>query len=279
MRRYFHYHWWRFRQYSNDEKIENPKTSHKSNVPEEAKALYVVAYFIFSFVGMGVTLSLGEIEVNGLAIFLVNLICLVFPTLLLYGLLSAIFDYKSRKIRAIFLCLFSLLYLITGTNMVLLDFFSLSKLTIDQTYSISIAFIVLVVLWCLIFVSILILLPYCHKRDILLCKKEDNEKQIEMNLSKIKFNAESPETETKLDIPKNKGENDDMETKREKFVKLTELRTNKIIETLRLLGNCSNSYMYEYSDEDVEKIFTAIENEVADCKKKFKGIKIQKFKL
>lgn len=70
-----------------------------------------------------------------------------------------------------------------------------------------------------------------------------------------------------------------METKREKFVKLTELRTNKIIDTLRLLGNCSNNYMYEYSDEDVDKIFTAIEKEVSDCKKKFQGIKIQKFKL
>lgn len=68
-----------------------------------------------------------------------------------------------------------------------------------------------------------------------------------------------------------------METKREKFVKLTELRTNKIIDTLRLLGNCSNNYMYEYSDEDVDKIFTAIEKEVSDCKKKFQGV--QKFKL
>lgn len=68
-----------------------------------------------------------------------------------------------------------------------------------------------------------------------------------------------------------------METKREKFVKVVELRTNKIIDTLRTLGNCANGYMYEYTDEDVEKIFTAIENEVVECKKKFQGV--QKFKL
>ena len=48
------------------------------------------------------------------------------------------------------------------------------------------------------------------------------------------------------------------ETKREKFVRLAEARTNKIIDMLQLLGNCSNSSAYDYSQEDVDKIFSAI---------------------
>ena len=46
------------------------------------------------------------------------------------------------------------------------------------------------------------------------------------------------------------------ESKRDKFVRLAENRTNKILETLVLLGNCSNTSAYEYSQKDVDKIYT-----------------------
>ncbi|MGN8627434.1 hypothetical protein [Bulleidia sp. HCP3S3_F2] len=62
------------------------------------------------------------------------------------------------------------------------------------------------------------------------------------------------------------------ETKREKFVRLAEARTNKIIDMLQLLGNCSNSSAYDYTQSDVEKIFNAIESEVKEAKKKFSKI-------
>ena len=61
-----------------------------------------------------------------------------------------------------------------------------------------------------------------------------------------------------------------METKREKFVRMAEARTIKIISMVRLLGNCSNRLAYEYSDKDVNKIFSAIEGAVSDAKKRFK---------
>ena len=48
------------------------------------------------------------------------------------------------------------------------------------------------------------------------------------------------------------------ESKYEKFVRLAEARTNKIIDTLQLLGNCANTTVYEYTQEDVDKIFQAI---------------------
>lgn len=66
------------------------------------------------------------------------------------------------------------------------------------------------------------------------------------------------------------------ETKREKFVRLAEARTNKIIDMLQLLGNCSNSSAYDYSQEDVDKIFSAIESKVKEARKKFNKIESKK---
>lgn len=60
-----------------------------------------------------------------------------------------------------------------------------------------------------------------------------------------------------------------METKNEKFVRIAEARTNKIIDMIRLLGNCSNKATYDYSKDDVRKIFTVIDNELKAAKAKF----------
>lgn len=59
------------------------------------------------------------------------------------------------------------------------------------------------------------------------------------------------------------------ETKREKFVRIAENRTNKILATLELLGNCSNINTYEYTQEDVNKIFNAIQTTLNDTKRRF----------
>ena len=59
------------------------------------------------------------------------------------------------------------------------------------------------------------------------------------------------------------------ESKHEKFVRLAESRTNKINDTLQLLGNCANTSFYEYTQDDVEQIFQAIEIEVREAKRKF----------
>lgn len=60
--------------------------------------------------------------------------------------------------------------------------------------------------------------------------------------------------------------------KRARFVKIAENRTNKIIDMLRLLANCSNKSNYEYDDDDVKQIFTAIEKELKNTKNAFLGI-------
>ena len=71
------------------------------------------------------------------------------------------------------------------------------------------------------------------------------------------------------------------ESNRERFVRLAEARTQKIIDTIKLLGNCSNRYVYEYTEKDVEKIFSTIEAELKTAKAKFTagGNKETRFKL
>ena len=61
------------------------------------------------------------------------------------------------------------------------------------------------------------------------------------------------------------------ETKRERFVRLAEARTNKILNMLRLLGNCASKNNYEYTDDDVRQIFNVLEKELKATKAKFSG--------
>lgn len=66
--------------------------------------------------------------------------------------------------------------------------------------------------------------------------------------------------------------------KEERFLKIAENRTNTILQTLRLLGNCSNTNNYKYTDQQVKQIFNAIENELKITKMKFEK-KENKFSL
>jgi len=59
------------------------------------------------------------------------------------------------------------------------------------------------------------------------------------------------------------------ESKHQKFRRLAEKRTNNIIKNIRILSNCSNRSLYEYTKEEVEKIFNAIQDELKKAKAKF----------
>ena len=63
------------------------------------------------------------------------------------------------------------------------------------------------------------------------------------------------------------------ETKREKFIRLAETRTNKILDMIQLLGNLSSTSTYEYSQQDVEKIFGAIDVAAKEAKKRLKVLR------
>lgn len=57
-----------------------------------------------------------------------------------------------------------------------------------------------------------------------------------------------------------------MENKRENFKRISENRVSKILTLLSQLTNLSNSSFYEYNDEDIERIFEAINNEAQRSK-------------
>lgn len=60
-----------------------------------------------------------------------------------------------------------------------------------------------------------------------------------------------------------------METKKEKFIRLAESRTNNCVKNIKLIGNLSNKNNYEYSKKQVDEMFRAIENELKQAKSLF----------
>lgn len=63
------------------------------------------------------------------------------------------------------------------------------------------------------------------------------------------------------------------ETKAEKFVRIGEYRMNKAIEAIGRLENLANRSAYEYTQEQVEAMFSVLEEKVAGIKAKFTAVK------
>ena len=75
------------------------------------------------------------------------------------------------------------------------------------------------------------------------------------------------------------GRVNDNETPEERFKRVATARTNAIFNKLRILGNCSNRQIYSYSEEDIDKIFSAINKQLREVRAKFNSRKEEKFKL
>ena len=69
------------------------------------------------------------------------------------------------------------------------------------------------------------------------------------------------------------------ETLAQKFERVAEIRTNAVLDKLRLLGNCSNKRLYSYTEEQLDKIFSAINKQVRETRLKFNFKKKEKFKF
>ena len=69
------------------------------------------------------------------------------------------------------------------------------------------------------------------------------------------------------------------ETPEERFKRVAEARTNAILDKIRVLGNVSNRQIYGYSEEDIDKIFTAINKQLKKVRAKFNSHKPEQFKL
>ncbi len=60
-----------------------------------------------------------------------------------------------------------------------------------------------------------------------------------------------------------------MKEKKLNFTNLANSRVNKAIKILRLISNLSNKSHYSYSQEEADKIVSALNNEVKNIKEKF----------
>jgi len=60
------------------------------------------------------------------------------------------------------------------------------------------------------------------------------------------------------------------EAKRRRFVRLATIRTNAVLDKLRVLAHCANKSAYSYTEQDVEKIFSELEDEIKVVKSRFK---------
>ncbi len=57
--------------------------------------------------------------------------------------------------------------------------------------------------------------------------------------------------------------------KRARFERLGVYRTNEVLKKLKVLSNCGNRSAYDYTEEDVNKIFTVVEKSVKEARAKF----------
>lgn len=73
--------------------------------------------------------------------------------------------------------------------------------------------------------------------------------------------------------------NKDQDQKRERFKRLGAQRTNSVLQRLKVLGNCSNRNAYDYTEEEINKIFSEIERRARETKAKFHFPKNKEFKL
>ena len=69
------------------------------------------------------------------------------------------------------------------------------------------------------------------------------------------------------------------ETAEQRFRRIATSRTNAVIDKLRILGNLSNRQVYSYTEEDINKTFSAINKQIKEIRAKFNSREQQKFKL
>lgn len=70
-----------------------------------------------------------------------------------------------------------------------------------------------------------------------------------------------------------------MNNKRDRFKRLATYRTNEVLRKLKVLGNCANRSAYEYTEEEINKIFSEIEKMTRHTKSKFHFVRKTQFKL
>ncbi len=69
------------------------------------------------------------------------------------------------------------------------------------------------------------------------------------------------------------------EQRADRFKRLATKRTNIVLDRIRVLGNCANRGAYEYSEAEINKIFSEIDRLLKVTRAKFQVSKNKEFKL
>ena len=69
------------------------------------------------------------------------------------------------------------------------------------------------------------------------------------------------------------------ETKQDRFKRIAQKRVQRVLDSLKSLSQCSNKRMYEWSDDQLSKIWSAIDNELKNCQNSYENARPQEFKL
>ncbi len=59
------------------------------------------------------------------------------------------------------------------------------------------------------------------------------------------------------------------ESRRQRFKRLATRRVNKALNHLRILGNLANKSYYDYTEEDISRMFKALDSQIKALKGKF----------
>ena len=63
------------------------------------------------------------------------------------------------------------------------------------------------------------------------------------------------------------------EDRAQRFKRIAIYRTNEVLNKIRLIGNLSNKANYDYTEDEVNKIFSAVETQLKIAKAKFSSPK------
>ncbi len=69
------------------------------------------------------------------------------------------------------------------------------------------------------------------------------------------------------------------ETKEGRFKRVGQKRVQNVLDSLRRLSQCSNKRMYEWDEEQLKKIWNAIDGELKVCKTSYEKAEPEEFKL
>lgn len=69
---------------------------------------------------------------------------------------------------------------------------------------------------------------------------------------------------------------DEKESRGDRFKRVAAYRVNRVLKYIQLIENCSNKMNYEYTEEEIEKMFLAIQSAVDEAKAKFSSVKEKK---